>query len=159
DGQVISAPTIQSHIPGGSGLITGNFTVDESTQLAVLLRAGALPAGLDFLEARTIGPEPGQDSIDAGKRAAIPGTVALALFMIASYGAFGMVANVALGINIVLMLALLTTLGATLTLPGIAGIVLTIGMAVDSNVLIFERTREELRAGRSPARAIELGFD
>jgi preprotein translocase subunit SecD len=159
DDEVISAPTIQSHIPGGSGIITGNFTLEESTNLAVLLRAGALPAKMTFLEERTIGPELGQDSIDAGVRAAIVGMVAVVIYMVACYGSFGMMANVALALNITLLLAILSTIGATLTLPGIAGIVLTMGMAVDANVLIFERIREELRDGQSPARAIELGFD
>jgi preprotein translocase subunit SecD len=159
DGEVISAPVIQSHIPGGSGIITGNFTVEESTQLAVLLRAGALPAELVFLEERTVGPELGQDSIDAGRLAAIVGMVAVAAFMIACYGLFGVFANIALAINIVLIFAALSMLGATLTLPGIAGIVLTMGMAVDGNVLIFERIREELRLDKNPSRAIELGYE
>jgi preprotein translocase subunit SecD len=159
DDEVISAPVIQSHIPGGSGIITGNFTVEESTQLAVLLRAGALPAEMVFLEERTVGPELGQDSIDAGRLAAVVGIIAVALFMIACYGLFGVFANIALTINIVLIFAALSVLGATLTLPGIAGIVLTMGMAVDGNVLIFERMREELRQGRGPARAIELGYE
>jgi preprotein translocase subunit SecD len=158
DDEVISAPTIQSHIPGGSGIITGTFTLEESTNLAVLLRAGALPAKMTFLEERTIGPELGQDSIDAGMRAAVVGMIAVLLYMVASYGAFGMMANIALAINITLLLAVLSTIGATLTLPGIAGIVLTMGMAVDANVLIFERIREELRDGKSPGQAIELGF-
>ncbi|GGE09962.1 preprotein translocase subunit SecD [Gemmobacter megaterium] len=159
DDEVISAPTIQSHIPGGSGIITGRFTVEESTQLAVLLRAGALPAGMDFLEERTVGPELGQDSIDAGKTASIIAMVAVIVFMVAVYGTYGMIANVALTINVLLILAILSALGATLTLPGIAGIVLTMGMAVDANVLIFERAREELRLGKPAGRAIELGFD
>ncbi|MCU0855475.1 MAG: protein translocase subunit SecD [Rhodobacteraceae bacterium] len=159
DDEVISAPVIQDHIPGGSGIITGRFTVEESTNLAVLLRAGALPAELIFLEERTIGPELGQDSIDAGRIAGAVGLVAMAVFMIASYGLFGVFAVIALTVNIVLVLAILSVIGATLTLPGIAGIVLTMGMAVDANVLIFERMREELRAGRGPARAIEQGFD
>ena len=159
DDKVISAPVIQSHIPGGSGIITGNFDVAASTELAVLLRAGALPAKMTFLEERTIGPELGQDSIDAGKMASIVGMVAVALFMVASYGWFGMVANVALALNLIFILSLMSLIGATLTMPGIAGIVLTIGMAVDANVLIFERMREEARAGRGPARAIELGYD
>jgi preprotein translocase subunit SecD len=158
DDEVISAPTIQSHIAGGSGIITGNFTLEESTNLAVLLRAGALPAKMTFLEERTIGPELGQDSIDAGMRAAVVGMIAVLFYMVASYGIFGMMANIALAINITLLLAVLSTIGATLTLPGIAGIVLTMGMAVDANVLIFERMREELRDGQSPGRAIELGF-
>ena len=159
DDEVISAPTIQSHIAGGSGIITGNFTVEESTNLAVLLRAGALPAKMVFLEERTIGPELGQDSIDAGKMAGIVGLIAVASYMVLSYGLFGVFANIALAINMTLLIALMSTIGATLTLPGIAGIVLTTGIAVDSNVLIFERIREELRDGKSPARAIELGFE
>jgi preprotein translocase subunit SecD len=158
DDEVISAPTIQSHIAGGSGIITGNFTVEESTNLAVLLRAGALPAKMVFLEERTIGPELGQDSVDAGKMAGIVGLIAVASYMVLSYGLFGVFANIALAINMTLLIALMSTIGATLTLPGIAGIVLTTGIAVDSNVLIFERIREELRDGKSPARAIELGF-
>ena len=158
DGEVISAPTIQSHIAGGSGIITGNFTIEESTELSVLLRAGALPADLVFLEERTVGPELGQDSIDAGQRAAVVGMVAVVAYMTASYGAFGVMANIALAVNITLLMAVLSTIGATLTLPGIAGIVLTMGMAVDANVLIFERIREELRDGKGPAQAIELGF-
>ncbi|MGL4321166.1 MAG: protein translocase subunit SecD, partial [Paracoccaceae bacterium] len=158
DDEVISAPVIRSHIPGGSGNITGNFTVEESTELAVLLRAGALPAELTFLEERTIGPELGQDSIDAGKTAALIGMIAVLLYMFASYGLFGLFANIALAVNMALLFAILSTIGATLTLPGIAGIVLTMGMAVDANVLIFERIREEIRAGNTPARAIEQGF-
>ncbi len=159
DDEVISAPVIQSHIPGGSGIITGNFTVEESTNLAVLLRAGALPAGLDFLEERTIGPELGQDSIDAGKVATIVAFVAVLVFMALSYGLFGIFANVALILNVGLLFGLLSLIGATLTLPGIAGIVLTVGMAVDANVLIFERIREELKSAKGPARAIELGYE
>lgn len=159
DEKVLSAPVIQSHIAGGSGIITGNFTVEESTELAVLLRAGALPAEMTFLEERTIGPELGQDSIDAGKVAAIVGLVLVMGFMVASYGFFGMIANVALILNLVFIISLMSLIGATLTMPGIAGIVLTIGMAVDANVLILERMREENRIGTRPARAIELGYD
>ncbi|WP_120502778.1 protein translocase subunit SecD [Sulfitobacter mediterraneus] len=159
DDEVISAPTIQSHIPGGSGIITGNFGVEESTNLAVLLRAGALPAGLDFLEERTIGPELGQDSIDAGKVATIIAFVAVLVFMFLSYGLFGIFANIALIINVGMIFGLLSLVGATLTLPGIAGIVLTVGMAVDANVLIFERIREELKTAKGPARAISLGYE
>ena len=159
DNQVISAPVIQSHIPGGSGIITGSFTVEDSTRLAVLLRAGALPAEMTFLEERTIGPELGQDSIDAGKIAAIVGMIAVGVFMIASYGLFGAFANIALVINIALIFAVLSAIGATLTLPGIGGIVLTIGMAVDANVLVYERIREELRQAKTPGRAIELGYE
>ena len=159
DGEVISAPTIQSHISGGSGIITGNFSVEESTNLAVLLRAGALPAGLEFLEERTIGPELGADSIRAGKIACIVAFAAVLVFMVLSYGLFGLFANVALIMNVGLIFGLLSMVGATLTLPGIAGIVLTIGMAVDANVLIFERIREELVSAKGPARAIELGYE
>ena len=159
DNEVISAPTIQSHIPGGSGIITGSFTIEESTELAILLRAGALPAGLTFLEERTIGPELGADSIQAGKVACIVAFGAVLVFMAASYGLFGLFANVALLINVGLIFGLLSGIGATLTLPGIAGIVLTIGMAVDANVLIFERIREELVSAKGPARAIELGYE
>jgi preprotein translocase subunit SecD len=159
DEEVISAPTIQSHIAGGSGIITGNFTLEESTNLAVLLRAGALPAKMNFLEERTIGPELGQDSIDAGKIAAIIGMVAVSLFMLASYGLFGLFANIALVINMALIFGVLSVIGGTLTLPGIAGIVLTIGMAVDANVLVYERIREELRIHKTTAGAIEVGYE
>ena len=159
DNEVISAPTIQSAIMGGSGIITGSFTVEESTKLAVLLRAGALPAKMTFLEDRTIGPELGQDSIDAGKIAAIVAGIGVLVFMVLSYGLFGLFADIALIINVALIFGLLSMIGATLTLPGIAGIVLTVGMAVDANVLIFERIREELKAAKGPARAIELGYE
>ncbi|RVV98782.1 protein translocase subunit SecD [Mesobaculum littorinae] len=159
DDEVISAPRINDHIPGGSGIITGDFSIDESTELAILLRAGALPAELSFLEERTIGPELGQDSIEAGRIACIVAFVAVLALMWASYGLFGFFANVALILNVGLLFGLLSMIGATLTLPGIAGIVLTIGMAVDANVLIFERIREELKTARGPARAIELGYD
>ncbi|MEE9454967.1 MAG: protein translocase subunit SecD [Paracoccaceae bacterium] len=158
DEEIISAPRIQSHIPGGAGIITGNFSIEESTRLAILLRAGALPAKITVLEQRTIGPELGQDSIDAGKIATIIAFIAVLVFMILSYGLFGLFANIALILNVAMIFALLSIIGATLTLPGIAGIVLTIGMAVDANVLIFERIREELKAKKGPARAIELGY-
>ena len=159
DDEVISAPVIQSHIPGGSGIITGNFSVEESTSLAVLLRAGALPAEMTFLEERTVGPELGQDSIDAGRVAALIAMVAVVVLMWAAYGLFGVFANIALIFNMAMIFAVLSTIGGTLTLPGIAGIVLTIGMAVDANVLVFERIREELRNAKSPGRAIELGYE
>jgi len=158
DDEVISAPVIRSHIPGGSGIITGNFSVEESTNLAVLLRAGALPAELQFLEERTIGPELGQDSIDAGKVATVVAFAGVLVFMMLSYGMFGVFANIALILNIALIFGALSLIGGTLTLPGIAGIVLTVGMAVDANVLIFERIREELKAGRGPAKAIDEGY-
>lgn len=159
DSEVISAPVIQSHIPGGSGIITGNFSVEESTNLAVLLRAGALPAGLEFLEERTIGPELGQDSIEAGRIACLVAFGAVLIFMFLSYGTFGVFANIALIINVGLIFGLLSLIGATLTLPGIAGIVLTIGMAVDANVLVFERIKEELKSKKGVARAIDLGYE
>ncbi len=159
DNEVISAPRINQHIPGGSGIITGNFSVESSTNLAVLLRAGALPAGMTFLEERTVGPELGQDSIDAGRVAAMVGYGAVVLYMIASYGWFGTMASVALALNVAMIFAIFSMIGSTLTMPGIAAIVLTMGMAVDANVLIYERIREELRSGKGPARSIELGFE
>jgi len=159
DEEVISAPTIQGHIPGGSGIITGRFSVEETTNLAVLLRAGALPAELEFLEERTVGPELGADSIEAGKIACIVAFALVLVFMFLSYGIFGVFANIALIINVGLIFGLLSMIGATLTLPGIAGIVLTIGMAVDANVLVFERIREEVKTTKGPARAIELGYE
>ena len=159
DDEVVSAPVIQAHISGGSGIITGRFTLEESTELAILLRAGALPAGLDFLEERTIGPELGADSIEAGKIACIVAFIAVLVFMALSYGRFGIFANIALIINVGLIFGLLSMIGATLTLPGIAGIVLTIGMAVDANVLVFERIREELKTAKGPSRAIQLGYE
>ncbi len=159
DDEVISAPTIQSHIAGGSGIITGRFTIEESTRLAVLLRAGALPASLEFLTESTVGPQLGQDSIDAGKVATMVAFAAVLFFMWISYGLFGVFANIALVINVGLLFGLLSMIGATLTLPGIAGIVLTVGMAVDANVLIFERIREELKTAKGPARAISLGYE
>jgi preprotein translocase subunit SecD len=159
DGEVISAPVIRQAITGGAGQISGNFTVESSTNLAVLLRAGALPAELTFLEERTIGPELGADSIAAGEIAAMVAGIAVLVFMIASYGLFGVFASIALILNVGLIFGILSLIGATLTLPGIAGIVLTIGMAVDANVLVFERIREELKTARGPARAIELGYE
>jgi preprotein translocase subunit SecD len=159
DNEVISAPVIQAHIAGGSGIITGNFSVEESTNLAVLLRAGALPAKMTFLEERTVGPELGADSIRAGLVAGIIGYATVALYMIASYGLFGIFATVALALNVLFIFALFSVIGFTLTLPGIAAIVLTMGMAVDANVLVFERIREELRSGKGPARAIEIGYE
>ena len=159
DDEVISAPVIQAHIAGGSGIITGRFSVEESTNLAVLLRAGALPAGLEFIEERTIGPELGADSIEAGQVACIAAFLLVLIFMYASYGLFGLFANIALIINVGLIFGLLSLIGATLTLPGIAGIVLTIGMAVDANVLVFERIKEEMKSAKGPARAIELGYE
>ncbi len=158
DGKVISAPVIREPILGGSGQISGNFSVREAQDLALLLRAGALPAPLTILEERTVGPGLGADSIAAGKVASMIGMVLVVVFMIVVYGRFGAMADVALLANIILIGGALSLLQATLTLPGIAGVVLTIGMAVDANVLIFERIREEVRAGRTPISAIDVGY-
>ncbi|GLK75927.1 protein translocase subunit SecD [Methylopila jiangsuensis] len=158
DDKVISAPTIREVIPNGQGQISGSFTVQSANDLAVLLRAGALPAPLNVIEERVVGPGLGQDSIEAGTRATWVAAVFVVIFMFATYGVFGFFANVALTVHVVFIFALMSLLGATLTLPGIAGIVLTIGTAVDSNVLIYERIREEFRAGRSMVSAIEAGF-
>lgn len=158
DNKVISAPNIREPILGGSGVISGNFTVQSANELALLLRAGALPAPLTVLEERSVGPDLGADSIQSGKVAFIIGFIAVAFFMAATYGWFGMVANAALVVNMVLIFGALSVLQATLTLPGIAGMVLTMGMAVDANVLIFERVREELRLGKSVTAAMESGY-
>ncbi|MBL28829.1 MAG: protein translocase subunit SecD [Rhodospirillaceae bacterium] len=158
DNKVISAPVIREPIPGGSGVISGSFTVQSAQDLALLLRAGALPAPLIILEERTVGPSLGADSIRAGEFASLVGLVLVVIYIIAAYGLFGLMATVALFGNMVMIFALLTALQATLTLPGIAGIVLTIGMAVDANVLIFERIREEVKDGRSPISAVDIGF-
>jgi preprotein translocase subunit SecD len=159
DDQVISAPRINEPILGGSGQISGQFNVEQANDLSILLRAGALPAPLQVVEERTVGPGLGQDSISKGITAAWIGSVLVIVFMIATYGLFGVFANIAVAINVGLIFGVLSALGATLTLPGIAGVVLTVGIAVDSNVLIYERIREEVRAGRSPIAAIEAGFD
>jgi protein-export membrane protein SecD len=158
DNKVISAPVIREPILGGTGQISGNFTVAEANDLSVLLRSGALPAKLTILEERTVGASLGADSIAAGKIAALIGLAAVLVFILVSYGLFGIFANLALGVNIALIVGVLSLLQATLTLPGIAGIVLTIGMAVDANVLIFERIREEARAGKSVIAAIDSGY-
>ena len=158
DNEVISAPVIREPIIGGSGQISGNFTVEQANDLAILLRAGALPAKLTIIEERTVGPSLGRDSIEAGTLAAYIGGSLVAVFMIAVYGLFGFFALAALAINILLLFGIQSALQATLTLPGIAGIVLTIGMAVDSNVVIFERIRDEFRQGRSAISAIDKGF-
>jgi preprotein translocase subunit SecD len=157
DGEVVSAPVIQSQI-FGSGQITGSFTVLETNELALILRAGALPAPLIVMEERSIGPGLGADSVAAGQTAAVIGLILVAIYMMLSYGLFGALADIALVANITLILASLSALQATLTLPGIAGIVLTMGMAVDANVLIFERIREELAHGRSVLAAIDSGY-
>ena len=158
DDRVISAPRIDEPILGGNGIIRGSFTVQEASELAVLLRAGALPAPLEIVEERTVGPDLGADSIEAGKLASVIGLVLVVLSMALYYGLFGVFADIALLVNLVLMLGTLSVLQATLTLPGIAGIVLTMGMAVDANVLIFERIREEARVGRPPMSAIDAGY-
>ncbi len=159
DDQVISAPVIREPIIGGSGQISGSFSVEGANDLAVLLRAGALPATLTVVEERTVGPGLGQDSINAGVFASGIGAIFVVLFMLGFYGSFGVMANIALTANIVMILAVLSLIGSTLTLPGIAGIVLTMGMAVDSNVLVYERIREEAKSGRSLVQSIEIGFN
>ena len=158
DGKVISAPVIQEPILGGVGQISGNFTIASANELAVLLRAGALPAPLVVLEERTVGPGLGADSVRAGEIASIIGLVGMIAYMFATYGPFGFFANAALVVNIMLIMAVMTALQQALTLPGIAGIVLTMGMAVDANVLINERIREEIAAGRTVLSALEAGY-
>jgi preprotein translocase subunit SecD len=159
DGKVITAPNINEPILGGSGMISGNFTVESANDLALLLRAGALPAPLSVIEERTVGPSLGSDSIDAGANASMLAVVLVIGFMLVRYKLFGVFASIGLVLNIVLLMAGMALLQATLTLPGIAGIALTMGMSVDANVLIFERIKEELRSGRTPASAILAGFD
>ncbi len=158
DNDVISAPVIREPITGGSGQISGHFDAQSAANLAVLLRAGALPAPLTVIEERSVGPELGADSIRAGAISLGVGFLLVVAFMGIFYGLFGWFANVALVLNLVLMLAVLSLIGATLTLPGMAGILLTLGMAVDANILINERIREEVRNGRSPLNAMEVGF-
>ncbi|RFB04087.1 protein translocase subunit SecD [Parvularcula marina] len=158
DDEIISAPRIINPITGGSGRITGNFTPDDATQLAILIKAGALPAALTTIEQRTVGADLGADSVRAGTIALIIGFTAVIIFIVVTYGRFGIYADLALLANVLLIAGALSLLGATLTLPGIAGIVLTIGMAVDANVLIFERIREELEAGKKPVQAVEAGY-
>lgn len=159
DGVVITAPVINTAITGGSGIITGNFTSQEAADLSVLLRAGALPAPLSIIEERSVGPGLGADSIASGKIAAIIGMICVCIFMILIYGVFGLLANLSLLANLFIIVSLLGTIGATLTLPGIAGIVLTIGMAVDANVLVFERIKEEANKKTSALEAVKNGFD
>ena len=159
DNKVISAPVIREPILGGQGVISGSFTVQSASDLALLLRAGALPAPLTILEERTVGPDLGADSIHAGALASIVGVILVVLFMVVFYGLFGIFANIALVFNLCLLMASLSLLGATLTLPGIAGIALTMGMAVDANVLIYERIREEVRGGRSMISSLQAGFE
>lgn len=158
DSEVISAPRINEPILGGQGQISGNFTSQSANDLAVLLRAGALPADLTIVEERTVGPSLGADSIAAGKIASMVGAALVIICMLLVYGKLGLIANIALAANVAMIVAILSVLGATLTLPGIAGIVLTMGMAVDSNVIIFERVREERAAGRSLVQSFDSGF-
>ena len=158
DDEVISAPVIREPILGGSGQISGNFTVESANNLAILLRAGALPAKLTVIEQRVVGAGLGQDSIEKGQRASYFGAALVVVFMVATYGLFGVFASIAVGVNVGMIFGVLSLLNATLTLPGIIGIVLTIGIAVDSNVLIYERVREEVRTGRTPITAIDAGF-
>ncbi len=158
DNEVISAPVIREPITGGSGQISGGFTVQQANDLAILLRAGALPAPLTIIEERTVGPGLGQDSIAAGELAAYVGAVLVIVFMTLTYRLFGLFANIAVAINVAMIFGVLSLLNATLTLPGIAGIVLTVGIAVDSNVLIYERIREEIHGGRNAISAIDAGF-
>ena len=159
DGKVLSAPVIREPITGGSGQISGSFTVRTANDLAVMLRAGALPAPLRIIEERTVGPDLGSDAIQMGLFTGAIGFVLVFVFMVVLYGAWGLVANFALALNVVLTFAALSALGATLTLPGIAGIVLGIGLAVDANVLINERIREETRRGRGAISALQAGFE
>jgi protein-export membrane protein SecD len=158
DEKVITAPVIREPILGGTGQISGNFTVERANDLAVLLRSGALPAKLSIIEERTVGASLGADSVASGKKAALVGLLLVMIFMVAGYGLFGLFANVAVLLNMALIFAVLSLMGATLTLPGIAGIVLVIGIAVDANVLINERIREEIRAGKSPFAAVDAGY-
>jgi len=158
DNEVISAPVIREPILQGQGQISGNFTVESANDLAILLRAGALPAPLTIIEQRVVGAGLGQDSIKKGKDASYFGATLVVVFMIITYGLFGVFASIAVGINVAMIFGVLSLLNATLTLPGIIGIVLTIGIAVDSNVLIYERIREEVRLGRTPISAIDHGF-
>lgn len=158
DNTVYSAPVIQERISGGNAQITGNFTLEEAKDLSIVLRAGALPAPLKMLQNVTVGPSLGRDSIEAGKIAGIIGTVAVVVFMIFYYRLSGLIADLALLLNIILLLGAMASLNATLTLPGIAGIILAIGMAVDSNVLMFERMRDEIRAGKTPRAAVDSGY-
>ena len=158
DNKVISAPVIREPITGGQGQISGSFTVQAANELALLMRAGALPAPLTVIEERTVGPGLGQDSIEKGELAAYVGSIMVIVFMLVTYRLFGVFANIAVAINVAMIFGILSLLNATLTLPGIAGIVLTVGIAVDSNVLIYERIREELRGGRNAISAIDAGF-
>lgn len=158
DGNVYSAPVIQDEIAGGRAQITGSFTTEEARDLAIILRAGALPAPVTMLENRTVGPSLGRDSIEKGVKSIIIGTALVLVFILVYYRMSGLVANTALFLNIIILMGALAYFGASLTLPGIAGIILTVGMAIDANVLVFERIREEQRAGRTPISAVDAGY-
>ena len=158
DNEAISAPVIRDSITGGNGTISGSFTFQEATDLALLLRSGALPTPLNVVEERTVGPDLGKDSIEAGIVSLIVGFILVITFMIFKYRSFGVIANISLISNLLMLIGILTLLEATLTLPGIAGIILTVGMAVDANVLIFERIKEELYRENSNIQAFDLGF-
>jgi len=158
DNKVLTAPVIRSVILGGSAEISGSFTTQEASDLSLLLRAGALPAPLNIIEERTVGPSLGADSIEAGKEAIVIAVFLVMIFMVLFYGLFGLFSDIALVMNMFIIMAVISLFGATLTLPGIAGIVLTMGMAVDANVLIFERIREEVKIGKTPFAAIDSGF-
>ena len=158
DGKIISAPSINEPITGGSGIISGNFTFQEATDLSLLLRSGALPTPLDIVEERTVGPDLGKDSIQSGVISLIVGFILVIIFMLYKYKMFGLIANIALIANLIMLIGVLTILEATLTLPGIAGIILTVGMAVDANVLIFERIKEELKTEKSIIHAFHMGY-
>jgi preprotein translocase subunit SecD len=158
DGSVISAPNIEGPILGGSGVIQGGFTFQSANDLAIQLKSGALPVALKVIEERTVGPELGKDSIEAGIKASIIAVILVVVFMLVTYGRFGLYANYAVVINVLVIMGVLAVLNGTLTLPGIAGFVLTIGTAVDANVLINERIREERRRGRSVIQSVELGY-
>ena len=158
DGKIISAPSVREPIVGGSGQITGGFTFQTATDLALLLRSGALPAPMKIIEERTVGPDLGQDSIDAGILSLIIGFALVVIFMIIKYRIFGFIANIALITNLLLLIGILTLFEATLTLPGIAGIILTVGMAVDANVLIYERIKEEIKSENNKILAFDSGY-
>ena len=158
DGKIISAPSVREPIVGGSGQITGGFTFQTATDLALLLRSGALPAPMKIIEERTVGPDLGQDSIDAGILSLVIGFALVVIFMIIKYRIFGFIANIALITNLLLLIGILTLFEATLTLPGIAGIILTVGMAVDANVLIYERIKEEIKSENNKILAFDSGY-
>ena len=159
DNKIISAPSIREPITGGSGSISGNFSFQEATDLALLLRSGALPTPLNIVEERTVGPDLGEDSIKSGSISLVVGFILVILFMFYKYKMFGLIANISLITNLIMLVGILTILEATLTLPGIAGIILTVGMAVDANVLIFERIKEELRTEKSIIHAFDIGYN